>query len=197
MCCDPQGNQIYWQADIEPYVKNGGTSQVWLNKTSVFICPDYLVPAPETDEAGNPGPNGPNGTGNPAVGQYPLSSYSPNISITTAWWAQGASWAQGGDYYSVGTLASIARPASQIMLTENHGCCIESWGGGGDNNWTEARRHNGGIDYVIMDGHAKWYVGPKPQYGADANGEALGTPVATNLKNKPNAPIYFFPRAGE
>src|SRR5262252_8356701 len=82
-CCDDQGSQIYWQWMIEPYVKNGGTSQVRLNKTSIFICPNYLVPAPDPDEAGNPGMSGPNGSGNPAVGQYPLSSYSPNFSITT------------------------------------------------------------------------------------------------------------------
>jgi prepilin-type N-terminal cleavage/methylation domain-containing protein/prepilin-type processing-associated H-X9-DG protein len=196
-CCDSTGSQIYWQFMIEPYVKNGGTSQVWLNKTSIFICPDYLVPAPLVDEAGNPATNIVPLGGNQQVGEYPLSSYSPNIDVTTAWWALGASWAQGADYYGVGTLASIAKPANQIMLAENHDCCIETWGGGGDNNWTEARRHNKGMNYAIMDGHAKFFIGPNPQYGADPKtGEALGTPVATNLANRPNAPIYFFPRDG-
>jgi prepilin-type processing-associated H-X9-DG protein len=74
---------------------------------------------------------------------------------------------------------------------------VETWGGGGDNNWTEARRHNGGMNYALMDGHSKFYQGPKPQYGADANGEAMGTPVATNVRNRPNAPAYFSPLSGE
>src|SRR3984893_16343165 len=29
-CCDVNGNQTYWQSMIEPYVKSGGTSKVWL-----------------------------------------------------------------------------------------------------------------------------------------------------------------------
>jgi len=190
-CCDADGNQMYWQAMIEPYVKSNGTSQVWLTKTSIFICPDYLKAAPPTDEAGNP-----DNSGNGPIGEYPLSSYAPNFSVTTAWWALGQSWA--GENAAVGTDAQIGKPSQQILLAPNHGCCIETWGGGGANNWTEAnRRHAEGANYVLVDGHAKWYRGSTPQYGADANGEALGTPIATNIRNRPNAPIFFFPRAGQ
>jgi prepilin-type N-terminal cleavage/methylation domain-containing protein/prepilin-type processing-associated H-X9-DG protein len=200
-CCDANGNQIYWLTNIDPYVKNGGSNSNDLSmKTSIYVCPNYLVPAPyPTDEAGNKATNiDPTGNnGNMPVGRWPLTSYAPNISVTTAWWALGVGWAQGTDPYSVGTLASIARPSQQIMLAENHDCCVETWGGGGDNNWTESRRHSKGMNYAIMDGHAKWYPGPTPQYGADKNNEALGTPVATYIQNKPSAPIYFFPRAGQ
>jgi prepilin-type processing-associated H-X9-DG protein len=74
---------------------------------------------------------------------------------------------------------------------------VETWGGGGENNWTRAaRRHNEGANYVLLDGHVKWARGPKPQYGLEPNGEAPGTPIATNIANRPDAPIFFFPRAG-
>src|SRR5262249_32018947 len=95
-CCTVNGEQTFWQEMIEPYFKSNGTSQVWLNKTSIFICPDYLKPAPAADEAGNP-----DNSGNPSLGQYPLSSYAPNFSVTTAWWALGQGWA--GENASPGT----------------------------------------------------------------------------------------------
>ncbi|HZO89961.1 MAG TPA: DUF1559 domain-containing protein [Chthonomonadaceae bacterium] len=196
--CSDTGGQIYWLENIEPYVKSGGHSSDLREKASIFVCPNYNVAAPyPTDEAGNKATNiDPTGeNGNMPVGRWPLTSYAPNFSVTTAWWALGQSWA--GENANVGTLASIGKPGQQIMLAENHDCCVETWGGGGDNNWTESRRHSKGMNYAIMDGHAKWYPGPTPQYGADSNGEALGTPVATNIKNRPNAPIFFFPRAGE
>lgn len=193
-CCNSEGNQIYWLENIEPYVKSGGTSSDLSAKSSIFVCPNYSVAAPLVDEAGNPATNI-NPDGNQSVGRWPLTSYAPNFYVTTAWWALGADWA--GPNASVISLAAVAKPASQIMLAENHDCCVETWGGGGDNNWTEARRHNGGMNYAIMDGHAKFYQGPKPQYGADSNGEAMGTPVATNVRNRPNAPAYFSPLSGE
>ncbi len=189
-CCDSGGSQIYWQEMIEPYIKSGGTSQVWLAKTSIFICPNYLKVPPAKDEAGNLGDD-------PNPGQYPLASYAPNFSPTTAWWALGQSWA--GENASVGTLASTGKPSQQIFLAPNHDCCIETWGGGGSNNWTRAAvRHAEGANYALLDGHAKFYRGPHPQYGIDTNtGEALGTPVATNIHNKPDASAFFFPRSGE
>ncbi|HZP84384.1 MAG TPA: H-X9-DG-CTERM domain-containing protein [Chthonomonadaceae bacterium] len=194
-CCTPEGNQTYWLTNIDPYVKSGGSNSNDLSaKTSILVCPNYGVAAPLVDEAGNPATNiGPDL--NQPVGRWPLTSYAPNFSVTTAWWALGQSWA--GENASIGTLASIGKPASQIMLAENHDCCVETWGGGGDNNWTESRRHSEGMNYALMDGHAKYYKGPKPQYGAEPNGEAMGTPVATQIRNRPNAPAFFFPRAGE
>src|SRR5687768_15631514 len=59
--------QIFWQEMIEPYIKSGGESVNLGNKTSVFICPNYLKQAPSVDEAGNV-------RAGPANGQYPLSS---------------------------------------------------------------------------------------------------------------------------
>jgi prepilin-type N-terminal cleavage/methylation domain-containing protein/prepilin-type processing-associated H-X9-DG protein len=189
--------QIYWIDMVNPYVKASVTStnvSTTLNG-SVFICPDYLVPAPTTDEAGN-------ASGGPTAGRYPLSSYAPNFAVTTAWWALGQSWA--GPSAAAGNLASIGEPAQIILLAPNHDCCVETWGGGGGNNWTRANwRHNSGANYVMVDGHVKWYKGSSPKYGSTPDGEATGTPICTNkrdgagqVKPKCASAIYFFPRGG-
>ncbi len=208
--CSSTGGQIYWLEVLEPYIKSNGQSENVgdTSKASLYICPDYLVPAPDVDEAGNPRiPDPANGYDPPAVGSYPLLSYAPNISVTTAWWALGQSWA--GDSSTVGTDASIAKPADMIMLAENHDCCTETGifdfaclaapgvKGPGSSGWTRARRHSGGMNYTLMDGHAKFFIGPKPQYQCDPNGESSGTPVASILSNRPNAPAFFSPRAGQ
>lgn len=185
-------NQVYWLEVIEPYIKNIGpnvSANVAQQRISVYMCPNYLVAAPNPDEAGN-------ARSGPAIGQYPLTSYAPNFSVTTAWWALGQSWA--GENAGVGIEAAIGKPSQQIMLAPNHDCCVETWGGGGSNNWTRAaRRHSEGANYALLDGHVKWARGPKPQYGVESNGEAPGTPIATDIRNRPNAPIFFFPRAGQ
>src|SRR5258708_17758857 len=90
-------SQVYWLTNIDPYVKNGGSNSNDLRaKASIYVCPNYLVAAPyPTDEAGNPATNiDPTGNnGNLPVGRWPLTSYAPNLSTTTAWWAVGQSWA--------------------------------------------------------------------------------------------------------
>jgi prepilin-type N-terminal cleavage/methylation domain-containing protein/prepilin-type processing-associated H-X9-DG protein len=214
-CCDALGNQTFWIELVDPYIKSGGNS-LWTSgpnaggenlsggKASIYICPDYSVPAPAYDEAGNS-----NGNGTPPtdfVGSYPLSSYGPNIDITTAWWALGQSWTAAQDWNTVGTLSSIAKPAQQIMMTDDiQGVGVFGCAGAG--GYAMARHHGKGMNYSLMDGHAKWYTGPNPQYGVNpfptvaaeecAGGEAQGTPVASWLPDEPNAPIFFAPRAGQ
>jgi prepilin-type N-terminal cleavage/methylation domain-containing protein/prepilin-type processing-associated H-X9-DG protein len=188
-------DQIFWTFLVEPYVKRGAREGTYFggNETvqSIFVCPSYLQPAPAKDEAGNPikdaGP----------VARYPLSSYAPNIAITIAWW--------GGAGGGPGTLASIGEPAQIVMLAENHDCCVETWGGGGSNNWTRAaRRHSDGANYALVDGHVKWFRGGTPQYGITADKEWPGSQVCTNKyqgtganrQPRPHCGAYFFPRGG-
>jgi prepilin-type N-terminal cleavage/methylation domain-containing protein/prepilin-type processing-associated H-X9-DG protein len=175
--------QIYWLTVIDPYVKGGvratssGQTSVG-ERLSIYVCPDYDVPAPNPDEAGTAVPGG------LTVGRYPLTSYSPNYEITTAWW----------DTKAAGALAAVAEPASMVLLAENHDCCVETTGG---TNWQRAAgRHSGGSNYALVDGHVKWFKGPVPRYGKDAKGEPLGTSVCLNKNNKTPCTIYFRPRGG-
>ena len=210
-CCTPAGDQIYWLEAVDPYIKSG--AQSYSNdqnnfdvgkKASIFVCPDYDLPAPTVDEAGN---SAGAGSPYPGVAPYPLISYGVNISITSAWWAFGYSWA--GQEGTNGTEAAIAKPAQQIMRMDTHRG-LDSWGGQGQsgpgaNEWNSARRHKNGMNYSLVDGHAKWFPGPYPQYGVqimvgtDGNNhtEATGTPVATEYADRPNAPVFWFPREGE
>jgi prepilin-type N-terminal cleavage/methylation domain-containing protein/prepilin-type processing-associated H-X9-DG protein len=198
----PNGAQVFWQSVVEPYIKGGvkslsnGQTDVG-EKLSIYICPDYLTVAPDRDEAGNKRDNA------PSIGQYPLSSYAPNIAVTTAWWGLGQK--SMGDSANAGVLAQIAEPAQIVLLAPNHDCCIETWGGGGPNNWTRAaRRHSGGENYALVDGHVKWFRGGAPQYGKTADGEWPGAQVCTqkymgsaaNRQPRPNCAAYFFPRGG-
>jgi prepilin-type N-terminal cleavage/methylation domain-containing protein/prepilin-type processing-associated H-X9-DG protein len=199
-----RGAQIYWQTVVDPYVKHGvkalsnGQTSVG-DRLGVYICPDYDVPAPDVDEAGHKRING------PAQGPYPLTSYAPNIAITSAHWALGKSWA--GPSASPGTLGAIGEPASIVMLTENQGCCTETSGTNPDFDdievgWQRAgRRHSMGCNYSMVDGHVKWYRAGTPQYGIDANGNWPGASVCTfkyDKAGKVNSACasYFFPRGG-
>jgi len=166
------GGLIYWMEMIEPYVKAGvrtDASNVTVieENRSVFTCPDYLVPAPNQDEAGN-------ARVGPAVGITPLASYAPNIYVTTNWSFLGQSAPLDMD--RVGTLAEIGEASQIVLLTENHDCCTESFGSGGSNNYTNAgRRHSGGMNYAMVDGHVKWYRSGFPQYGVTKDWEWPGS----------------------
>jgi prepilin-type N-terminal cleavage/methylation domain-containing protein/prepilin-type processing-associated H-X9-DG protein len=197
---DPRGGQVFWMSMIDPYVKGGvrinpefGYTEA-ADRLSIYICPNYGVAAPAFDEAGN-------SRGDyPEIGQYPLSSYTPNHYVTTAWWALGQSWA--GELGSVGTLAAFGEPANFVMLLEGHDCCVGSFAGGGSNEWTRAgRRHSEGSNYSMVDGHVKWYRGGTPQYGVTADGEWPGAPVCTSKyqpsgQPRTNCAAYMRPRGG-
>jgi prepilin-type N-terminal cleavage/methylation domain-containing protein/prepilin-type processing-associated H-X9-DG protein len=201
-----------WTYFVYPYIKQGQDLITWNPNISLFMCPDALVPAPAVDEAGNVA------TSPGGVTSYPILSYNPNFAITTAYWALGDEQNYGPSA-SACTLAAVARPANQILLAPGHNCCVGSMGRGGmpadqpdatDNNWNRAAlRHNGGANYALCDGHAKYFRGPHPQYGSVPGSftatsgdweqgalEAPGTPIATDIRNKPDAPVFFFPRGG-
>jgi prepilin-type N-terminal cleavage/methylation domain-containing protein/prepilin-type processing-associated H-X9-DG protein len=194
--------QVYWPELVDPYIKGGVEHTpgpdgltIQAGHRSIFTCPEYEMPAPVQDEAGNK-------IDGPAVGRYPLASYAPNIAITTHWSLLGQSFLKPpyATSHTVGTLAAVGEPARILMLVENHDIPPESWGSGGSNNWTRAgRRHSGGANYAMVDGHVKWYRGGSPQYGSDGP-EWPGAPVCTmkydSQGKERNCPAYFYPRGG-
>jgi prepilin-type processing-associated H-X9-DG protein len=171
------GSQVYWMEMIDPYVKggvragSGGGNTNVSDKLSIYICPDYSVPAPAPSTQG--------------VGIYPLTSYAPNIYATTAWWSSPI---------APKTLAALAEPANLIMLAPNHNCCVETgYDSGGEDNLSRAfSRHGGGANYALYDGHVKWYKGSDPVY----NKPFWTGPVCSNKTERPNCAIWFRPIGG-
>jgi prepilin-type N-terminal cleavage/methylation domain-containing protein/prepilin-type processing-associated H-X9-DG protein len=212
--------RVYWMELLYPYIKNSGNKQDINNNTdvtnqgaSVYICPDYSVGSPAVDEAGTSDFDIYNGFDPGTSPQYPLSSYALNITNSPGWWMipnatnPRSEWVlDTGDYRSPATDASVNRPAQLIMVEENSGCCIDGPGTGwewpgtvfesGSTSWSRSRRHSEGMNYAMCDGHVKYFKGPKPQYTLDSKGEPMGTPVANDVRNKPDAPVFFYPRNG-
>src|SRR5437588_2432947 len=114
----PQGGQVFWMSLIDPYVKGGTRTDastgatVASDRLSIYVCPDYNVPAPDVDEAGTPRGSA------PAVGRYPLSSYTPNQEVISAWWSLPNT--------SPASLGSLGEPAQIVLLAEGHDCCVRT-----------------------------------------------------------------------
>jgi len=204
-----------WPYLVFPYIKAGQGDETWVSSSSsIYQCPDYLVVPPAVDSAGNV-------DSDPNAGSYPLLSYDPNIAVTAAWWTlpgAGGTEAVYGASTAVCPLAALNHVSQQIMLAPHHDCCVLSDGDGkgvaeyghADNAWNRAAdRHQGGENYALSDGHVKYFKGPNPQfcsspgsYTATATGyengivEPCGTPIADDINNNPNAPIFFLPRGG-
>jgi prepilin-type N-terminal cleavage/methylation domain-containing protein/prepilin-type processing-associated H-X9-DG protein len=192
----PRGPLLYWPELIEPYVRagvredaNGNTATT--QTRSIFVCPDYGFVAPAHDEDGNDSKG-------PAVGSQPLLSYSPNVWLVSHWSLIGQPWA--GEQSQACMLSAIGEPTLMVLLAENHDCC-DSLGGGGPSNYTRAgRRHSGGANYAMTDGHVKWFRGGTPQYGITNDGEWPGCPVCQSKYDPQGQPhqcgVYYKPRGG-
>ncbi|MCX7799161.1 MAG: DUF1559 domain-containing protein [Fimbriimonadales bacterium] len=204
---------VFWQYAVEPYIKSGANTgtidetggHLRREKTSIFVCPEWKKKGPSVDESGN--------TNTYVTGNYPFQSYLPNFNITTAGWAIGGGWA--ADANAVGTQTELGRPANTILLAEamTNGESNELWTFFSGMGWTEnsggnmwsvaARRHGTGSNYVLADGHATNSIGPKPQYGTDPSKRTIWWgmepygPIAADVRNKPNAQLFFGPRAGQ
>jgi prepilin-type N-terminal cleavage/methylation domain-containing protein/prepilin-type processing-associated H-X9-DG protein len=190
---------VYWMEVIDPYVKGGvgrpekGPTR-WEERRSIYVCPKYDVPAPDVDEAGNPVDSL-----SSAVGRFPLASYAPNVYVSPDWSLLGSK--DPPELGQLGTLASVGEPSRLVLLAENHDYGTESWGTGGANNFTRAaRRHDGGANYAMVDGHVKWYRGGRPQYGITRELEWPGAQVCWSKYDSQGTPrncvAYFRPRRG-
>jgi prepilin-type N-terminal cleavage/methylation domain-containing protein/prepilin-type processing-associated H-X9-DG protein len=167
---DPRGGQIFWMKMIDPYIKGGvkefsNGATVASDRLSIFVCPNYNNPSPAPSTF---------------VGQFPLTSYAPNIHATTAWWSPP----------QVKTLASYSEPASLIMLTPNNGGVEQGWDRGGMTGLSQAfGRHTGGANYALYDGHVKWYKASDPPYATPM----WTGPVCNTKGERSNCAIWFRP----
>jgi prepilin-type processing-associated H-X9-DG protein len=121
---------------------------------SVFVCPSYGAAArPNDPQTGNIGGN--IGCPNSELGKVPNRSYACSE------WLFGIVGLGG----PAQTLAAVEFPAQIVAIVETEGS--RDWVDRDDRpmyhecGWMMGRmRHNGGGNYVLADGHAKWYKGP-------------------------------------
>jgi prepilin-type N-terminal cleavage/methylation domain-containing protein/prepilin-type processing-associated H-X9-DG protein len=164
----PQGNYsvkgglVTWRQLLEPYVKAGvagvETGATAQEKKSVWVCPNYAGPYPSI--AGTRFAKSPAAV--TQFGSQPMRSYGANgyLVFDNYYWSQGVSPAK---------LASILHPASIVFVAETAGSGRDNiWGRDEvDKGWNLPEvagrvRHAGGANYVLADGHAKWFKGPDP-----------------------------------
>jgi len=199
--------RYHWYTLVEPYVKGGytrtaasattvGTTTVAGNAISVYYCPSYAKKYR-------------------AFGQNPSWSYVINETIAPAH-ALGsppslpATWLNANPL----TLADLAGPAQVVLLAEGAGGRVYTLGNDTgtypyysssitapkDSNLTYAyarTRHFGGANYLLGDGHAKWYKGPDKSYTAvgsnylDDDITQSTSGVVYTQGSSPNASAWF------
>ena len=180
------GGTHYWQAKLQPYIKSGNpdSDPFAVNNTDVWHCPDLGNKREQqymTDAAGN---------------NTSRLSYSYGINGMVSYSNYGGfpdipPGPSGGKYYRWPKLQEMDNPASTIYVGEcgypgriapPFSYQTETKRTQGSNvyfSWEVPDRHNGGANYVFVDGHAKWFkseimyppksAGVKAAYQACAN----------------------------
>jgi len=178
-----QANGLYpngsWNFLIDPYVK-GGVTEVQANNgtahKSVYYCPDFNGNAPT-------GVTSTQFTAPLAAGQ-PFKSYVVNLNYL-------GSLAQTTDpsdpfFKPSVSLAGLKAPAQVVLLAEGRGNVLYTSGNdssvgrpyaGGDiekfhdwGNYVGVRnRHAGGSNYLLFDGHVKFFRAPSQNYTDSTN----------------------------
>lgn len=133
--CAPDGNGCHgWTQTIQPY----------LHSDAVFQCPSEPTAA-----AKSPRDKG-------------YSDYAYNLYL--GWMNVGN--ANPADNYGSVALKSVTRPAQTVMALDNEtgtstnitlGTTLYKKGALGFAELTDGLRHDGGINYLLVDGHVKWY----------------------------------------
>jgi len=135
----------YWQAKLQPYIKNGNPAQ--LDSSGVWQCPSQSATG---ERAVDPV------TGKP--------DYSYGLSGMFNYTNYGGFPELGGAYYRYPSLTEVDAPASTIYAGEAsfrgrlappfqfQTATTGKLGSG----WEQPSRHSGGANYVFADGHVKW-----------------------------------------
>jgi prepilin-type N-terminal cleavage/methylation domain-containing protein/prepilin-type processing-associated H-X9-DG protein len=145
---------VYWYDMINPYVKASS------NRSSIFRCPSVSGLATAV-----------NTSGGYAANYLHVIQYAPqfNNSKTYKWYSP----ADDGPC----PMARLSRPAETIMIGDSEVECGKGQGGGWaalycpielpggptwasancvDKTWGLAKRHSGGGNFLMADGHARW-----------------------------------------
>jgi prepilin-type N-terminal cleavage/methylation domain-containing protein/prepilin-type processing-associated H-X9-DG protein len=157
------GGLITWRQLLEPYIKAGvagiETNATAQEKKSIWVCPNSGGSYPSV--AGTKFAKA--ATAAAQLGTQPMRSYGANgyLVFDDYYWAGGTQPAK---------LAAIPHPANIIFVAELGAVPGRDnvWGRDEvDKGWNVAEvtarvRHSGGANYVLADGHAKWFKGPDP-----------------------------------
>jgi prepilin-type N-terminal cleavage/methylation domain-containing protein/prepilin-type processing-associated H-X9-DG protein len=193
------GGLITWRQLLEPYVK-AGVAQVETNATaaqnkSVWVCPNYGGPYPSLTGVAKFAA-APQSYKN--LGSQPMRSYGANGYLV-----------KDDFYFSTGEapakLAEITLPANIVFVAETGGSARDEVYGRDDKNkdWNVPEvagrvRHSGGGNFVLADGHAKWFKGPDPWHRRSWAPvtwiKYRGTPCSTN---QAGAQVWYYPLSGE
>jgi prepilin-type N-terminal cleavage/methylation domain-containing protein/prepilin-type processing-associated H-X9-DG protein len=184
---DPTGtNNTTWQFLIDPYVKANFPQKVSesVNQSlSIYVCPNYDT----------------------AAGNRPSSSYITN----RAFFGSLDANLSASNRTLPGTLALLQSPAQDVIVSEGTGSCV--WTDGNDDPAAYAAlgstlkscnnihllartRHSAGANYLLGDGHVKWFKAPSPSY--TRSGTAY-TPVRSDAgaswrrSVSPGAAVWF------
>ena len=142
-----------WQDMIDPYVRAGVNAgqpfnQVMEQRKSVYVCPNYDFNYPKHECLHFQAPQ---------IGTQPFRSYSPNV-----WVVHLPAPAGSG---LVTHISQIEQTANVVLIAENAG--VRDFVHRDDRpdsefcGWMMARlRHLGGGNYIMTDGHVKWFKGP-------------------------------------
>ena len=146
------GPRGYWQAKLQPYIKNGDVDNVRPNNSGVWHCPAMGTKGEPLNLPASQG-----GGLNYSYGYNQNVTYNDNEGRFPA----------KDRYYRYPSLVEMDRPASTVLWGEasTPGRLAPPWWFQTafyrqNNNlaasWEVPDRHNGGSNYVFGDGHAKW-----------------------------------------
>lgn len=185
---DPTGtNNTGWQYMVDPYVRANFPVKIVDSagkSLSIYYCPDF------TDTSAS---------------ARPSSSYNTNRTFFGSLDTNLSAANRG----PAASLAALTIPGQDVFLAESNGGCV--WTEGADdpasyaalggtlksctNSYLIGRtRHGGGANYLLGDGHVKWYKAPSPSYTLSGS---TYTPVRSDLgvayrrSISPNAGAWF------
>ncbi len=186
-------DNIGWQYQIDPYIKANFPDQVGTaagKSLSIYVCPDFVSTSADS---------------------RPSSSYHTN----RAYFGTLETLVALQYRIPAATLAQVKSPAQDIFLVEG----ADPPGTGAQCTWTEGaddpatyatygnrmkecinrylvgrQRHSAGSNYLLGDGHVKWFKAPSPGYtvsGTNYTPIRSDTGAAYKKSLSPNAAVWF------